>query len=104
MDDLEPGRVYFLAVQLVDGDGYASPMTSPVALESPVPDNDVVVSSSGVVSVLVCVIFVIVILGVGFGYYFVKHRRLRRGLQEFASRYSPASGAANIFTSNSHGG
>ena len=33
--------------------------------------------------------------------YFVKHRRLKRSFQEFASRYSPAGGgAAAIFNHN----
>jgi len=57
------------------------------------------VPSSGLASVVVFVCLVIVVLAVGFGYYFVKHRRLRRGMQDFVSRYSPASGAANIFNS-----
>ena len=97
MKDLEPGRLYFMAVQFVDGGGYTSAMTPAVAIESPVPDDDVVVSSSNLAGVIVFICFVILVLGAGFSYYFVKHRRLRRGLQEFASRYSPASGAANIF-------
>jgi len=104
MSDLEPGRLYYMAVRMEDGEGYASELTHPVAILSPVPDEDVVVSSSGMTGVVVCVVFVIVLLSAGFSYYFVKHRRLRRGLQEFASRYSPASGAANIFNNGSGSG
>ena len=81
--------------------GYSSALTPCVALESPLASTDVVVPGSSLAGVVVFVCFVIVVLGAGFGYYFVKHRRLRRGMQDFVSRYSPASGAANIFNTGS---
>ena len=89
--------------QLVDGGhgGYSSALTPAVALESPLAATDVVVPGSSLAGVAVFVCFVIAVLGAGFGYYFVKHRRLRRGMRDFVSRYSPASGAANIFNSGS---
>ena len=89
--------------QLVDGGhgGYSSVLTPAVALESPLAATDVVVPGSSLAGVAVFVCFVIAVLGTLTGYYFVKHRRLRRGMRDFVSRYSPASGAANIFNSGS---
>jgi len=103
MSDIEAGRQFFMAVKVVDGEGFESALTPAVALESPLASTDVVVASSSLASVVVFVCLVIVVLAVGFGYYFVKHRRLRRGMQDFVSRYSPASGAANIFNSQRSG-
>ena len=87
--------------QLVDGGhgGYSSALTPAAALESPLAATDVVVPGSSLAGVAVFVCLVIAILGAGFSYYFIKHRRLRRGMRDFVSRYSPASGAANIFNS-----
>jgi len=59
-----------------------------------VPDEDIVVSRSGVAGVIIPLFFLIVILGGALGFYVHKNRRISRNFQAFASRYSPASGAA----------
>ena len=75
-------------------DGYESPRSDPIGMESPVPKEDLVVSPKGVAGVLVPLFVVICLLGSGMGYYAYRHRRLRRNFAAFASRYSPATGAA----------
>jgi hypothetical protein len=45
-----------------------------------------------VAEVLVPIVLVIVALGAALAYYVHRNRRLSRSFQEFASRYSPASG------------
>jgi hypothetical protein len=52
------------------------------------------VSPSGVAGVLVPIFIVIAILGSALGYYMHRNRRLKRNFMAFASRYSPATGAA----------
>ena len=52
------------------------------------------VSPSGVAGVLVPIFIVIAILGSALGYYMYRNRRLKRNFIAFASRYSPATGAA----------
>lgn len=91
---LDPGRVYYVGVALVDGGHYISVPAGPIPLESPVPNADLVVSRSGVAGVLVPIFFVIVILGSALGFYMYRNRRLKRNFIAFASRYSPATGAA----------
>ena len=51
-------------------------------------------SPSGVAGVLVPIFIVIAILGSALGYYMHRNRRLKRNFMAFASRYSPATGAA----------
>ncbi len=94
--ELEGGRLYFVAVSMVDKDGYESRMTDPVAIESPVSDKSIVVSTNNVAGVLVPIMLIIVVLGAALAYYVHRNRRLTRSFQEFASRYSPASGSASI--------
>lgn len=101
MKDLDRGVNYFAAAKLVDKDGYESDMSIPIGpIILPITDEEVVVEESNIVGTLICVLLIMCILGVGLGYYFVKHRKLQRNFQELASRYSPASGAASIFNSN----
>ena len=101
MNDFDRGVEYFAAAKLVDKDGYESPMSVPIGpIIFPLASGEMVVEESNAVGVLVGVLLIICLLGVAGGYYFVKHRRLKRSFQEFASRYSPASGAASIFNNN----
>ena len=102
MNELDRGVEYFAAAKLVDKDGYESVMSGPIGpIVLPITEKEMVVEQSNVAGVLVGVILIICILGVGLGYYFVKHRKLRRSFEEFASRYSPAGGgAAAIFSHN----
>lgn len=93
-DKLEPGRIYFLGVSIQDKDGYESAKAGPIALDSPLPLKDIVVSPTGVAGVLIPILIVMIILGTALGYYVHRNRRLSRSFAEFASRYSPASGAA----------
>ena len=51
-------------------------------------------SPTGVAGVLVPIFIVIAILGSALGYYMYRNRRLKRNFIAFASRYSPATGAA----------
>ncbi len=96
MTGIEAGRMYFLAVAMVDKEGYESRMTDPVAIESPISDKSIVVTENNVAGVLVPILLVIVVLGAALTYYVHRNRRLTRSFQEFASRYSPASGSASI--------
>ena len=66
---VDPGKVYYVAVALVDKDGYSSPPSDAVAIEVPVPDDDVVVTKSSVAGILVPMFIVMVLLGAGFGVY-----------------------------------
>ena len=96
MSEIEPGRMYFLAVALVDKEGYESRMTDPVAIDSPIPDKSIVVTENNVAGVLVPILLAIIVLGAALAYYIRRNHRLTRSFQEFASRYSPASGSASI--------
>lgn len=102
IDNLDRGVEYFAAAKLVDKDGYESPMSVPIGpIILPITNQEIVVEQSNLAGVIVCILLIICILGVGLGYYFVKHRKLKRSFQEFASRYSPAGGgAAAIFNHN----
>ena len=93
MDKLEIGKVYYAGVCLVDEGTYISPLAK-CTLESPVPVNDYIVSGPGVAGVLVPIFIVIAIMGSALGYYMYRNRRLKRNFIAFASRYSPATGAA----------
>ena len=93
MSKLKIGTLYFAAVSLVDAGGYESPHTF-IPLESPLPDADMVVSPTGAASVLVPIFIVICVMGSALGYYMWRNRRLKRNFIAFASRYSPATGAA----------
>ena len=66
---VSPGKVYYVAVALVDKDGYSSPPSDAVAIEVPVPDDDVVVTKSSVAGILVPMFIVMILLGAGFGFY-----------------------------------
>jgi hypothetical protein len=79
---------------MVDQDGYESGLVGPIALDTPVPLIDIVVSPTGVAGVLVPIFIVLIIMGSALGYYVHRNRRLSRSFAAFASRYSPASGAA----------
>ena len=92
-DKLVPGKVYYVGVSLVDGP-YVSPRAGPVPLEAAIPAQDLIVSPSGVAGVLVPIFIVICILGSVLAFYAYRHRRLKRNFAAFASRYSPATGAA----------
>ena len=96
MGRLVAGKMYFLAVALVDKDGYESRLSDPIAIESPVSEKSMVVSPTNVAEVLVPILLVIVVLGAALAYYVQRNRRLSRSFAEFASRYSPASGSASI--------
>ena len=96
MGRLVAGKMYFLAVALVDKDGYESRLSDPIAIESPVSEKSIVVSPTNVAEVLVPSLLVIVVLGAALAYYVQRNRRLSRSFAEFASRYSPASGSASI--------
>ncbi len=89
-----PGRLYYVAVALVDGDGYASAPSDPVALETALPAGDVVVSRTSVAAILIPILVLLALLGAGLAYYVRKNRRLTRSFQALTSRYSAASGAA----------
>ncbi len=91
---VKPGRIYYASVMLVDGDQYTSALSDPVALETALPDGDIVVSRRSVAGVLIPVLLLVVALGCGLAYYVHRNRRLTRSFQAFASRYSAASGAA----------
>jgi hypothetical protein len=91
---VSPGQIYYVAVALVDSEGYASPRSDAIAIETTVPEGDVVVSKSGVAGVLVPILLVLMLMGSALGIYAYRHRRLKRNFAAFASRYSPASGAA----------
>merc|ERR1719195_1595209 len=71
---VNPGKRYYVAVALVDKDGYSSPQSNAVAIEVPVPDDDVVVPKSSVAGILVPMFIVMILLGAGFGYYVYRHR------------------------------
>ncbi len=75
-------------------DGYESAKQGPIALDSPLPLKDIVVTPSSMAGVVVPILLIIVILGSALGYYVYRNRRLTRSFAEFASRYSTASGAA----------
>lgn len=101
MDDLDRGVEYFAAAKLVDKDGYESPMSAPIGpIILPLSNDEIVVEKSNALGVMVGVLLIMCLLGSAFAYYFVKHRKLKRSFQEFASRYTPASGAASIFNNN----
>ena len=92
-DKLEPGQVYYVGVSLVDGT-YVSEKAGPIPLEATIPAHDLIVSPSGMAGVLVPIFIVIAVLGSVLAYYAHRHRRLKRNFAAFASRYSPATGAA----------
>ena len=92
-DKLEPGQVYYVGVSLVDG-AYVSEKAGPIPLEATIPAHDLIVSPSGMAGVLVPIFIVIAVLGSVLAYYAHRHRRLKRNFAAFASRYSPATGAA----------
>lgn len=94
MDKLEAGKIYYVGVALVDEGKYVSRWAGPIPLESPVPSKDMIVSPTGVAGVLLPIFIVIAILGSALGYYMYRNRRLKRNFIAFASRYSPATGAA----------
>merc|ERR1719447_213641 len=94
MEKLETGKMYYVGVSLVDNGKYVSSPAGPIILETPVPAKDMIVSPSGVAGVLVPIFIVIAILGSALGYYMYRNRRLKRNFIAFASRYSPATGAA----------
>ena len=94
MEKLEIGKVYYVGVSLVDDGTYISPPAGPITLESPVPSGYKVISPNGVAGVLVPIFIVIAIMGSALGYYMYRNRRLKRNFIAFASRYSPATGAA----------
>lgn len=94
MEKLEAGKIYYVGVSLVDDGKYVSSRAGPIPLESPIPPKDMIVSPSGVAGVLVPIFIVIAILGSALGYYMHRNRRLKRNFMAFASRYSPATGAA----------
>lgn len=96
MEDMEPGRLYYLSVRFNDGLGYSSSYTPPVAIETPVSDGAIVVSSGNAWGAVVGVLLVVCALGTGFGYYFVKHRRLRRNFQEWVSKYTTNGGGGAL--------
>lgn len=96
MSELQEGKLYFLAVALVDKDGFESKMSDAIAIESPISEKSIVVSQNNVAEVLVPIFLVIVVLGAALAYYVHRNRRLSRSFAEFASRYSPASGSASI--------
>eukprot|EP00095_Tigriopus_kingsejongensis_P005304 maker-scaffold337_size202799-snap-gene-0.21 protein:Tk05304 transcript:maker-scaffold337_size202799-snap-gene-0.21-mRNA-1 annotation:"sortilin-related receptor" len=91
---LTPGSIYFVGVALVDNDGYASKLSTPVPFEVPVPEEDMVIPKSSAIGIVLPLLIAIVVLGAGLGYYVHRNRRITRNFQAFASRYSPASGAA----------
>ncbi len=91
---VSPGRLYYVGVALVDADQYVSAASDAVAVETALPEGDLVVSRRSVAGVLVPVLLLVVALGSGLAYYVYRNRRLTRSFQAFASRYSAASGAA----------
>ncbi len=93
-DEFSPGKMYYVAVAMVDEHGYSSPLSSTVAIETTVPVSDLVVSKSGVSGVVIGVLIMLVALAGLLAFYVYRHRRLKRNFAAFASRYSPASGAA----------
>jgi len=102
MADLDPGMQYFAAVKMTDKEGYESRLSTVINLPVvSITPEELVVERSNVVEVFVIMILILVIMGVGLGYYIVRHRKLQRNFQEFASHYSPAGGgAASIFNHN----
>ncbi len=89
-----PSQLYYLSVALVDGDGYMSQPSDPIPVETMLPREDIVVSKTSVLSVLIPTLALIILLGAGLAYYVHRNRRLTRSFQAFASRYNAASGAA----------
>ena len=96
-DRLKPGQIYYVGVALVDGP-YVSSKAGPIPLEAAIPAQDLIVSPSGVAGVLVPIFIVIAVLGSVVAYYAYRNRRLKRNFAAFASRYSPATGAAILNT------
>ena len=96
-DRLKPGQIYYVGVALVDGP-YVSTKAGPIPLEAAIPAQDLIVSPSGVAGVLVPIFIVIAVLGSVVAYYAYRNRRLKRNFAAFASRYSPATGAAILNT------
>lgn len=80
-DELEPGRLYFLAVSLVDSDGYSSPLSALTSVEVPVPAEDLVVSPRGVAGVVVPMIIIVLVLAGALAYYVHRNRRITRSFQ-----------------------
>ncbi|TRY76952.1 hypothetical protein TCAL_09210 [Tigriopus californicus] len=94
VEDLSPGSIYFVGVAMVDKDGYTSKLSSPVPFEVPVPLEDIVIAKSSAMGFVIPLLLGIVVMGAGLAYYVHRNRRMTRNFQAFASRYSPASGAA----------
>ena len=78
--DLDPKCRYFVAVQFVDGGGYSSALTPAIMLGNPLQKGKVVIRLTDLAGVIVIVGFVILILGAGFGIYFVKHRQQKKSI------------------------
>lgn len=97
-DKLHAGRLYYIGVALVDNNGYTSPLSGPIPIDAPVPQEDIVVSPSGAAGVLVPIFIVIAVLGSALGYYMYRNRRLSRNFAAFASRYNVANGATILNT------
>lgn len=97
-EQLEPGKLYYVSVKLLDKDGYMSDMAGPVPLELFVPAKDLVVSPTSVAGVLVPIFIVILVMGAALGFYVHRNRKLSRNFAAFASRYSPATGASILNT------
>ncbi len=91
---VSPGQLYFVAVALVDSDNYSSDLSGPIAVESAVPSDDIVISRRSAAGIVVPTIVVLVLMACGLAHHAYRNRRLKRSFSAFASRYSPSTGAA----------
>ncbi|XP_063978327.1 sortilin-related receptor-like [Diachasmimorpha longicaudata] len=96
--DAKANVIYSFAVKLVTEDGYSSLMSETQSIRTPsLATWPVTITPSNILPIAIPVCLLIVALGAGLAYFFVRHRRLSNSFTQFAnSHYDTRRGQATF--------
>ncbi|XP_011301031.1 sortilin-related receptor [Fopius arisanus] len=96
--DAKPSVIYSFAVRLVTDEGYSSLLSEIQSIRtSSLAPWPATINSTNMLSIAIPICLLIVALGVGLAYFFVRHRRLSNSFTQFAnSHYDTRRGQATF--------
>lgn len=94
------GKIYHVAVSIVDKDGYQSKLSDWNDIENPNDAQKIVVSINNLVSIVVPIVIIITALIAAVIFFAIRHHRLQRSFLSFANSHYDAHSVSATFSNN----